>query len=130
MKNYWVRHLKILRNKEKKLLLKSILRKVWRENYHIFIKLARRVQIWKRKFFKIVKSLVTDLLKIILVTWIYLLFTKIKNCNDSLHHVYFNDCYMFFKNKCNWKIEFLKFRLLRIHFWWKFISTTILMQSL
>ena len=65
--------------------------------------LAYRVQIGKTHFFKILKSLVTVLLKITFVC-IYLLFIKtplckpIENCHIKLCHVYFNDFNMLFKN--------------------------------
>ena len=64
---------------------------------------AYRVQIGKTHFFKILKSLVTVLLKITFVC-IYLLFIKtplckpIENCHIKLCHVYFNDFNMLFKN--------------------------------
>ena len=90
--------------------LKQIKNKFLVGRWESDFKVACRVQIWKKTHFdKVVTSLVTALLKMTLCLCIYFVLTKsplksfkpILNWYIKLHHVYFNDFDLPFKNICH-----------------------------
>ena len=81
------------------------------------VKVACRVEIWRKKnVFKIMKSLVTVLLKMTLIIWIYHILMTTDNCYAKTDQVYVSNFNILFKTVGHWKTDFLQLRIFSISF--------------